>query len=269
MLKIKNIYQFIYGMLMGTSVELLHKTKKPSVASHFQSLNESVFLHCGGTGQSLIFKSRLNDVSLVDLNGIHAASYYNQFLREENITQIDRLILTRVAEEKMEALWDLKVQVQEIWSPMPCPRAYESFAPKWKVISDNVSLPQGIQIQVFNVGTEKMIAVKLVDSNLLFAGDLFFGHIHPPLHRWSRFEMSLWLEAQNNCVAGVDSLYFTHGDCKDPSEIQIEVRDCEEYLLDLCNKSLEYGFLYDKYNAWKEIVGYSSFTDNFDFIRKI
>jgi len=119
-------------------------------------------------------------------------------------------------------------------------------------------------VAVERIGQRHQV-VFLINEKILAAGDLFYNQIHPPLKELQLPNHSVVREILQGLAEKYQPALFVPAE-GEPSE---SFDEFVSYLADLSDQTKEYETLRAKYSHFREIVGLSSFSENFDYLRRL
>jgi hypothetical protein len=118
-------------------------------------------------------------------------------------------------------------------------------------------------VVVRDVGPRNAV-VWIAGEKALALGDFFYNGVHPPLKELEMPSVPVWLEILEGLVQEFQPELFIPAE-GEPSQ---SLSEFTAYLKDLSDKTQDFGSLQSRYGHFREIVGHSSFSENFDFLRR-
>ena len=251
----------LYGLLMGTTTDFLKPSRRPHWPTHLHSIDENLKVFLGGTGNCGVLFSD-DKCLLINCNSGASSARLAQLVAEKkSLTLVGTSGLADYIGGANQFQW------QEIFLPAGFKAKKESFS--FNLIEETTEIPWGDEQVVFipvkQTFSKSDLIVYLKNRQILFMGGLFYNNIHPIFDRHRGVNFSQWKSyLENICKKYPSQTIVPHeGDLCGPSELN----SFSQYLGALSDPSTEFSFCRQNFD-WREIPGYTSLEENFDFVRQ-
>jgi hypothetical protein len=237
-IKIKRPFQFLYGLLMATSVEFLKERKAFPI--EFKRMDDQFILMEGGHRNCGIFP-RDGHIDLIDTNKDQASRELKSYL-DKNFPglKVKNIYLTS---ESPEAAGGLPLYPGGLLNS-----------------ADDSGFHMEKCEDVFDKPVQTVMA-----KDYLFTGFLFYNKIHPDFHNHKVKDLEAWIANLEELA----TLGRNFVPCEGSAGTVDDVLAFKNYLVDMSDPKVEYSTLRAKYGHYKEIIGLSSLADNMDYLRTL